>query len=818
MRNPQKQNKIKLESVKDKSTLVKLLAEEDVTVSYQKVSTASFNPNTREVVLPIWKDKSESVMDMMSLHEVGHALYTPVDLLEKGFEKQVKHSFLNVLEDVRIEKMIQDKYLGSVKVFKKGYTELLEKDFFNINGKDLSKLNLIDRINMHYKNVPNVPFSNDELEWVDKANQTKTSDDVLNLAIELQEWMKVNQKDTESDSIFESDLMIPDENASENSDGENSESDDSNSSEDGDQESDDTDGNGDSDSDSDSDNEKDSDDKSENGKSSENVESDDKQEHQTKAFSKGAGDNTKEDFNGIEAMTDSNYQKKQHDSVDQNASEIEYLNIPKVNLKEVIIDYKQVNKELSEHYSSKTQGRDYNQKYMDFIKKDIIRFKNEQKSTISYMVKEFEMKKAADLYKRSTVAKTGSLNMDKLHSYSYNEDIFLKMNVEPGATNHGLVMFVDWSGSMHENFYNTIKQTLNLVWFCERVKIPYEVYGFTNGYGNREDTIKNPKIQKRKQNDIIINELRLLNMLSSRANKDEMNEGLINIWALANYFGMSQYQVTGYEEYDSHMYAIYPHSNYQLHSTPLNHSIVAAMDLVPKFKKDYGLQKVHTVFLTDGSSNQIDYKYEWSMQDIRPYSERVDDKTGKEIPLPDDFEGGYQPTSIRGSYRSEEKIVVVKDPITNKKWTSGQQEKSRYSYDSGFGYQNQTKILLSFLKERVPGMSITNFFIAGRNRKGTVSRNDIEYIFDLRHWDDAEQIKKIQKEILKNNVAVCTTQAWDEMYVLPGGERLNVSNDDMSEIKPGEFKKSDLKKAFGKMSSGRKNSRPLLNKFIGMIA
>jgi hypothetical protein len=56
------------------------------------------------------------------------------------------------------------------------------------------------------------------------------------------------------------------------------------------------------------------------------------------------------------------------------------------------------------------------------------------------------------------------------------------------------------------------------------------------------------------------------------------------------------------------------------------------------------------------------------------------------------------------------------------------------------------------------------------------------------------------------------------MYVLPGGERLNVSDDDMSEIKPGEFKKSDLKKAFGKMSSGRKNSRPLLNKFIGMIA
>ena len=112
------------------------------------------------------------------------------------------------------------------------------------------------------------------------------------------------------------------------------------------------------------------------------------------------------------------------------------------------------------------------------------------------MVKEFEMKKAADQYKRATISKTGRLNMDKLHSYSYNEDIFLKVTTLPGATNHGLVMFVDWSGSMADNFYNTIKQTLNLVWFCQRVNIPFEVYGFTNGYSKRDDTNKNIKLQK----------------------------------------------------------------------------------------------------------------------------------------------------------------------------------------------------------------------------------------------------------------------------------------------------------------------------------
>ncbi len=80
-----------------------------------------------------------------------------------------------------------------------------------------------------------------------------------------------------------------------------------------------------------------------------------------------------------------------------------------------------------------------------------------------------------------------------------------------------------------------------------------------------------------------------------------------------------------------------------------------------------------------------------------------------------------------------------------------------------------------------------------------------------------EKIKSIQKEIKKNNVAVCTTQAWDELYVLPGGEKLNTSTDDMSEVQPGA-KKAELKKAFKKMSTGRKMNRPLLNKFIGMIA
>ena len=774
-------NKVQLESMKDKSTLVKLLAEEDVSVSYQKVSTASFNIETREVTLPIWKDKSEGVMDMMSLHEVGHALYTPMDLIDKGKEKEVSHSFLNVLEDVRIEKMIQDKYLGSKKVFKKAYKELISKDFFGVKDKDLSKLNLIDRINMHYKNVPNVPFDDDELEWVEKSNKTKTPDDVVNLAVEMQEYMKNSEKENESDEEFELESTMPSDDNTEDNNTEDSTEEKS------------------SDFVSSMLDEKEDETPKSNNATSEKVEEDKEptEETEEKTFSKGSEG---KDKSSIEATTDTNYQKKQYQAVDKNASRINYLNIPKVNLKNAIVDYKVINDELNEHYKRYVIKNNQYLKWWEYTKKELAKYKNDQKSTISYMVKEFEMKKSADLYKRSTVSRTGSLNMDKLHSYAYNEDIFLKMNVEPSATNHGLVMFIDWSGSMTDNFKNTIKQTLNLVWFCERINIPFEVYGFTNGYGKRDDTNKNLFIQERKHNDLIINDLTLLNLLSSRSNKKEMLDGLNNLYAMGNYYDKYNKRYS-WKEQESMGYEINMHDNYQLYSTPLNQSIIVAMDLIPKFKKDNGLQKVHTVFLTDGASNSINDKY--------AYKESGTDRYGK-------WESGIHREDIYSEFGYDDDVITrVTDPVTKKVW-QGENKKGDYRNNVQFRYSIQTPVLIEFLKNRVPGMNVVNFFIAGKSKSGTISKSDIEHIFNI-GWSENEKLKKIQKELRTKNVAVVTDQAWTEMYVLPGGVKLDTSTEDLSDVQVGA-KKGELKRAFGKMTSGRKNQRPLLNKFIGMIA
>ena len=65
---------------------------------------------------------------MLVGHEVGHALFTP----NEDPPKDIPHSFLNVCEDARIEKLMKRKYPGLSKTFFNGYKELNDEDFFEL--------------------------------------------------------------------------------------------------------------------------------------------------------------------------------------------------------------------------------------------------------------------------------------------------------------------------------------------------------------------------------------------------------------------------------------------------------------------------------------------------------------------------------------------------------------------------------------------------------------------------------------------------------------------------------------------------------------
>ena len=105
-------------TVENKSQLAKLLATENIEVQENAVQTASFDVKDSILTIPIFKEeqRSKHVYDMLVGHEVSHALHTPSDgWMNMKDRTQEFRSFVNVIEDARIDKLIQNKYPGLTK-------------------------------------------------------------------------------------------------------------------------------------------------------------------------------------------------------------------------------------------------------------------------------------------------------------------------------------------------------------------------------------------------------------------------------------------------------------------------------------------------------------------------------------------------------------------------------------------------------------------------------------------------------------------------------------------------------------------------------
>ena len=113
-------------------------------------------------------------------HEVGHALFTPDEDWIK--DHKISPSLVNIVEDVRIEKLMKRKYPGLSKTFYRGYAELADEDFFSIADDDLYGMNLADRVNFCSRSATMLifPFEGKEMEIVRMIGSTaETFEDVL---------------------------------------------------------------------------------------------------------------------------------------------------------------------------------------------------------------------------------------------------------------------------------------------------------------------------------------------------------------------------------------------------------------------------------------------------------------------------------------------------------------------------------------------------------------------------------------------------------------------------------------------------------------
>jgi len=563
-----------------KSILAKLLATENIEVIHGNFQTAFFDVEKRVLGLPLWT-QLENVYDLLVGHEVGHALFTPpegwhdADVVIPGCPR----SFLNVVEDIRIEKLIQRKYPGLVASFKRGYKKLDEDDFFGASKYPAISpqyVNLIDRINLKAKlrDLIQVQFSADEAPLVKEAFAVETWEDVLAVCAKLYEWAKENavknppsMPNTDDNKMeMENESIDPtadqgEQQTNQPSDMDNHEEGGSKSMEAGEEP------------------------KEKEGEGSgDNVQPEGQaSEPETDRTPEGVAQANGEGTKGgeVTSETDDAQRSNEHKLIDQDArgnNTFVANGFTKEQLEDMIVTYKTIKKSREESYGYHTPSENFTNCYEAFLE--------DNKKIVMVMAKEFEMRKAAWRSKRAQTARSGSLDVNKLYAYKYTDDIFKRMTLTPDAKNHGMFMMVDYSGSMQHIMRDVLKQVLVLSMFCKKVNIPFQVWGFTSTSSGKSQQVKTPYAHVEHK------DTKLYQLLSSSLPKGEFEVAFRNLFRTSFYAYHHHYMAFSEME--------------RMGGTPLDEMLIAVPTLIERFTKQNNIQKTNFILLTDGYGSRIE--------------------------------------------------------------------------------------------------------------------------------------------------------------------------------------------------------------------
>ena len=229
------------------------------------------------------------------------------------------------------------------------------------------------------------------------------------------------------------------------------------------------------------------------------------------------------------------------------------------------------------------------------------KFKKMKQSTakqIAHMVQEFEIRKAADVAKRILEAKSGQLNISKLAEYKLVDDMFKKFNIVPQGENHGVIIMVDWSGSMTKKWNNTITQLYILTSFFKRVGIKFEIHAFTVNYDLYNCPAKTIYFERKSSSIMSGYPVSIVKLLTDKMSNKDIDTVLEFVYA--KLFKL-------------------PNAESPLclaARTPTTQAIMFEIDYIPKFQAKNNIQKMHTIILTDGIPNS-DTLYDSRTYEVR---------------------------------------------------------------------------------------------------------------------------------------------------------------------------------------------------------
>jgi len=734
-----------------KSQLAKLLATENITVQHSaSAKTAWFDVKNRVLMLPVWREMSDDLYDMLVVHEVGHALDTPgEDFVEnlKAIAARLGETsnralgaikgFVNVIEDARIDKRQKRRFPGARRNYIKGYAELIDKDFFGTATKDVNSMSFIDRLNIYCKGgvMLGINFSPEEKVMLRKVEAAETFEEVLALTEEIYRWSKQQMDNMEEEDG--QDMMKPKSGFRDDTeDGEEGDEMDFGNDEDA-EDDEDAESDRSQPSKSKSQDDEDGDEDEDEANDSSSTEDGEKEDAESDAGTATNGDDIPE------SETEKAWQEKQNDLVIDSEYDYIYAKLPKIaDYDRTVHDYKVVLDDQRRELAC----RKFDPEWLLAVRRELNEFKSSENSAISFMVKEFEMRKSADEYSRTSTAKTGMLDTNKLHSYRYNDDLFRRITTVASGKNHGFVMFVDWSSSMDANLRKTVRQLLSLVMFCKRVQIPFEVYAFRCVSYRDNDQTKMSAGFTKNANEIEVSPFVARNLLSSRMKIQELNDAMYHLFIMSNrYGGLSCDDLT---------------------STPLNPCIIAASEIVNRFKAKSKVQIVNTVFITDGDSD--------------PMSGQI-----AGVPY------GYKPRKI-----------IIQDDITKKTYDLPVVKYSSHAFNNN----NITPVLLKILKDRTDS-NLIGFFI---------NSNGFKRVYDRYHgYGNAAHRAKSSVSWKDNGFFGVTSAGYDEYYII-NTLTFKISSGNLVVAK--DATRRGLTSAFIKFSEKKFISRVLLTQVVKRIA
>ena len=745
-----------------KSILAKLLATENISVQHGNYETAWFDIKNRVLGLPQWVDKGKDVSDLLIGHEVGHALETPFEGWHDSPEKLegCPRTYINVVEDARIERKIKSRYVGLVGPFQRGYKKLFEDGFFG-EDHDFNNIKLIDKINLKAKVGAhlNIPFNPEEEALYNATMTTDTFEDVIQVVKDILAYTKDNTPELiQEPEIEDGDLPSDGETEPGTQSGHDdfesessSSTEETKSSSQEDVESDSTETKS-ADSE-DSDDRKETNDSSsrsddENTLSAEDVDKPAKKKEEDVSQTDEAFRNNERKLLDVDEHGDQDLVIRELSPEIKNASIVDYKTL--MESRKRTIDQNRIY--IEDDYYGMKDFDSYRDSFKDYLAN--------AKRSVNFAVKEFEQRKAAFRWTRAETARSGSIDVNKLWSYKTDDDIFAKVTRLADAKNHGLIGLIDYSGSMSGTMGNVLDQVVHLSLFCKAVNIPFDIYGFTTerGYNNtiaqmdgemRDDNLSMPQIVSSSMRKAVLEEA-----LYHCYVRKEMEQGC---------YADDRWICSEYERYGS---------------TPLNQALNVSTKLIKDFKRKHNVEKMNLVVISDGDTNRTSTHTDYKNTEIKRTS------TGR----------WYNNSVI---FHVDGRVIKANN--TGRGLTQAMLEDIQKAY-------NTTTV----------GFFITN---GHHDWKGILGRvfNEIDPYSD--EWDDSyrEFYQNAAKEYRKNKCFTSNAlKGYDEFYVIKGGTVLETAAADFDP--DAGATKGQITAAFKRHSKSKKNNKVLLTNFGRIVA